>query len=40
MEISGVDIVYRRTVKEEVEDNLKGCDALMANKDGWENENK
>jgi hypothetical protein len=33
MEKTGVDIVYR-DVKEEVEDHLKGCDALMANMDG------
>jgi hypothetical protein len=38
-ETTGVDIVSR-DVKEEVENILHGCDALMANIDGWENEKK
>jgi len=39
METTGVDIVYN-DVKDEVEEHLQGCDALMANMDGWENEKK
>ncbi len=39
METSGVDIAYD-DVYDEVEQHLQGCDALMANMDGWENEKK
>jgi hypothetical protein len=39
MQTTGVDLVYN-DVKEEVEDHLHHCDALMVNMDGWENEKK
>jgi hypothetical protein len=39
METTGVDIVYN-DLKDEMEEHLQGCDALMANMDGWENEKK
>jgi hypothetical protein len=39
METTGVDLAYD-DVHSEVEEHLQGCDALMANMDGWENEKK
>jgi len=39
METTGVDLAYD-DVHNEVEEHLQGCDALMANMDGWENEKK
>ena len=39
MGTTGVDLVYNE-VHENVEEHLRGCDAIMANMDGWENEKK
>jgi hypothetical protein len=39
METTGVDLAYD-DVHIELEEHLQGCDALMANMDGWENEKK
>ncbi len=39
METTGVDLAYDE-IYQDVEEHLRGCDALMANMDGWENEKK
>jgi hypothetical protein len=39
METTGVDVVYDE-VRQEVEQQLLSCDALVANMDGWDNEKK
>ncbi len=39
METTGVNLAYD-DVKDEVEQHLQSCDALMENMDGWENEKK
>jgi len=39
MATTGVDLAYD-DIHSEVEEHLQGCDALMADMDGWENEKK